>query len=136
MVAATHVESATGRAWIVKERTSLMATASPDSLVCKGCGAALYRQWYDAGRGGYACRSCGTLTPSAAAPPAPVATQPYSRVRIALNALGVLIFPILWIVVIAGIANGNSNYTRIAKYVLTFYGVLVALYLVAVLRAA
>ncbi|HEY7738461.1 MAG TPA: hypothetical protein VIC63_05470 [Candidatus Limnocylindria bacterium] len=120
----------------MKEPFRLMAIASSDSLVCNGCGAALYRQWYDAGRSGYACRSCGALTPSAAAPPAPVATPPYSRVRIALNALGVLIFPILWILVIAGIANGNSNYTRIAKYVLIVYGVLVALYLVARLGQA
>lgn len=110
-----------------------MATSSIDSLTCFACGAVLYRQWYSAGKGGYECRTCGALTSSTEAPPAPVNAQ-YSSVRIALNALGVLIFPILWIVVIAGMADGNSNYTRIAKYVLVVYGVLLALYFVATLR--
>ena len=110
-----------------------MATSSLDSLTCHACGAVLYRQWYNAGKGGYECRKCGALTNSAEAPPAPVKAQ-FSSLRIALNALGVLIFPILWIVVIAGMADGNSNYTRIAKYVLVVYGILLTLYLVATLR--
>jgi len=112
-----------------------METPALDSFICAACGAALYRQWYSPGKRGYECRSCGALTSSEEAPPAPVKPQ-YSNVRIALNALGVLIFPILWIVVIAGMANGDSNYTRIAKYVLVVYGVLMALYFVATLRPA
>jgi len=112
-----------------------METPALDSFICAACGAALYRQWYNPGKRGYECRSCGALTSSAEAPPALVKPQ-YSSVRLALNALGVLIFPVLWIVVIAGMANGDSNYTRIAKYVLVVYGVLVALYFVATLGPA
>lgn len=34
----------------------------PGQPVCRNCGAALFKQWYDQGKGGWVCRSCGELT--------------------------------------------------------------------------